>query len=84
MENAQPSGGDSGGSLGRVHAAARGLAADQPHALILNEVVERADGVRAAAHASQHRVRQAAFPLQHLRPDLPGDHRLEIAHEPRT
>ena len=78
MEDSQPAGGDGGGGLRGVHPPSGGLTADEADGGIPNKVVKASDGVGTAPHAGQHRVGQAALPLQHLRLDLPGDHRLEI------
>ena len=83
MEDAQTAGSDGRGGLCGVDTAACGLAADQAHALVLDEVVERADGVRAAADTCHHDVREFALLFEHLLLDLLGDDRLEIAHDGR-
>ena len=44
-----------------------GLDADEPHAAIVDERVEDADGVAAAAHARDDGVGQPAGLLEHLR-----------------
>ena len=46
--------------------SARRLAADEPHVLILDKVVETPDGVGSAAHAGQHRVGQPSLLLKNL------------------
>ena len=81
MENAQTPRVDGGSCLKGVDAAARCFAADETHALILDEIVETADGVGAAAHAGNDSVRQAAFLFQHLLLDFFGDDGLEVAHD---
>ena len=83
MENAQTAGSDGRGGLCGIDTAACGLTADQAHALILDEVVERADGVRAAADTCHHNIREFALLFEHLLLDLLGDDRLEIAHDGR-
>ena len=58
------------GERGRVHAGldamAAGFDADHPDALVFEEGMEQADGVRAAADAGDQRIRQAAFGFQDL------------------
>ena len=80
VEDAQLSGGDGGGGVRRVRPAPRRLTADEADGGIRDEVVEGADGVGAAAHTGQHRVGELPLLLQQLRPDLPGDDRLEVPH----
>ena len=63
-------GSDGRGRFCGIDTAARGLAADQAHALILDEVAERADGVRAAADARDHGIGQTSFLFEHLLLDL--------------
>ena len=81
MKDAQAAGGDGGGGLKGVHPAPGGFTADQTDGRVRNKVVEAPDRVGPAAHAGDHRVRQAALPLQQLAADLLRDHRLEIAHD---
>src|SRR5580692_271089 len=50
---------------------------------IVDKRMEQADGIRAAAHASDRDVRQSAGERQHLRARLAADHRLQLAHEIR-
>ena len=64
-------------------AFAAGLDADQPHALVVEEAVEDADGVAAAADARHHHVGQPAQLRQDLAARLTADHRLELAHHQR-
>ena len=81
MENAQTARIDGGGSLKGVDAAACGLTADQAHGLVVDEIVETANGIGAAAHAGNDGIRQAAFLFQHLFLDLLGNNRLKITHD---
>ena len=60
------------------------LHADQPHAGVLSEGMEQADGVRAAADARHTHVRQPAGLGHDLRSRLGADHRLEVAHDGRV
>jgi hypothetical protein len=64
-----------------VEALAGRLDADQPHVRILEERVEEAHGVRAAADAGDAQIRQPPFALEHLRARLHADDALEIAHQ---
>ena len=80
VENAQTARIDGGCSLEGVDAAACGLTADQAHIFIIDEIVEAANGVGAAAHAGNDGVRQVAFLFQHLLLDLLGNNRLKITH----
>ena len=50
---------------------------------LVEERVEKADRVRAAADAGDQAVRQTAFEFEHLRPRLLADHALEVAHHGR-
>jgi hypothetical protein len=52
---------------GRLHT-------DQAHALVVEEGVEQADGVGAAADAGDHGVGQPALALEQLRACLAADH----------
>ena len=62
---------------------AAGLDADQPHVAVVEERVEDADRVAAAADARDDRVGQPAGLLEDLRARLAADHRLELAHHQR-
>ena len=81
VENAQPAGVDGGSCFKGIDAAACRLAADQAHILILDEMVEAADGIGTAAHAGDDGIGQPAFLFQHLLLDLLGDDRLEITDD---
>ena len=61
------------GVLAGLDAAPARLDADQPHRGVVDEVVEQADGVAAAADAGDGVVGQAALALEHLRPRLAAD-----------
>ncbi len=82
VEHARAPAGD-GGGVQLVEAMAGRLDADQAHALVVEERVEHADGVGAAADAGDHRIGKTAFHLQHLLAGLRADHRLEVAHHGR-
>ena len=75
VEDAQTAGRHGRSGLRRIDAASGGLTADQPNAFILDEVIECADGVRTAAYAREHCVRQTAFLLQQLLLDFLGNDR---------
>src|SRR3546814_10687896 len=59
---------------------ARRFDADHLDLRIVQEGVEQADGVGAAADRRDQHVGQAAFQFQYLLARLPADDRLEIAH----
>src|SRR5262249_36998085 len=63
---------------------ARGLDADQPYVLVVDEAREHADRVRAAADAGDHCLRQPALDVEELRARLVSDHGLEVADELRV
>ena len=64
----------------RVHAVAGRLDAVELDVGVVEEGVEHADRVRAAADARHDGVRKATDLLQELRPGLFADHLLEVAH----
>ena len=51
--------------------------------LVVEERMEQAHGVGAAADGRHQRIRQTALALQHLGLGLAADHRLEVAHHLR-
>ena len=57
------------------------LDADQAHAVVLDEVVEHADRVRAAADARDDGLGQTALDGEELLARLAADHALQLAHE---
>ncbi len=61
-----------------------GFDADDLHARLIEEGVEQAHGVGAAADAGDQRVGQAAFLGHHLVASLRADHGLEVAHHGRV
>ena len=67
----------------RAICLAAGLDADQPDVAIVDERVEDAHRVAAAADAGDDRVGQPAGQLEDLRARLAADHRLELAHHQR-
>eukprot|EP00982_Pelagococcus_subviridis_P016899 31499-Pelagococcus_subviridis.AAC.38 len=70
--------------LPRSHALARGLDADDPHVLVVDELVEQTHRVRAAADARDQHVRLASPFFERLRPRLLADHRVEVANHHRV
>ena len=62
-----------------VEAQAGGFDADHSH-VVVQEGMEQADRVRAAADAGDERVRGAALRRHHLFARLAADDRLEVAH----
>ena len=63
MQHARPAGVMRRRVLAGRDAVAAGLDADDPHVAVVEEGVEQADGVGAAADAGDQRVGQAAFRL---------------------
>ncbi len=66
-----------------LDAMSAGFGAIDSDAGFIEELIERADGVRAAADAGHERIRQAALGFHHLRANLLPDHLLEVAHHHR-
>src|SRR5262245_32538672 len=62
-----------------LDALAAGLDTDQADIAIADERIEDADGVAAAAHTGNHRIRQLPALLEDLRACLTADHRLKFA-----
>ena len=65
------------------YSVAGGLDAVDFDALVVEEGVEQAHGIGAAADAGDERIRQPAFGGHHLLAGLAADHRLEVAHHHR-
>jgi hypothetical protein len=84
VQDAARSGGERRAVAARVDALAAGLHADQLHALVGDERHERADRVRAAAHARDHALGQGAGALEQLGARLVADRALKVAHERRV
>src|SRR5437016_14324964 len=57
--------------------------ADEPHVTVVEERVEDAHGVTAAADAGDNRVGKPAGELHDLRARFAADDRLKFAHHPR-
>ena len=70
MEDSRLPCGDSGCRLRRVDSSSGRLASDQPHALIIDKMIERPDGIRAAAYTGEHCIRKFPFFLHQLLFDL--------------
>jgi len=83
VEYAEATGVDGRRGLERVYALAGGLAAHQLHLLVLDEIVERPDGVAASADAGDEHVRDPALLLDGLLPDLLAYHGLEVPDDRR-
>ena len=71
-------------AVGDVEPVARRLDAVDLHAGVVQERMEQADGVGAAADAGHQRIGKTAFALQHLLAGFVADHRLEVAHHGRV
>jgi hypothetical protein len=69
--------------LAGVQAMPRRFRAVDRDARVVEERMEQADRVRAAADARDERIGQLAVPLEHLRARLAADDRVEVAHERR-
>src|SRR5262245_26728692 len=83
LQNARRSAAKAGSMVAETLAAAACLYPDEPHALIPDELMEYADCIRTAAYTGYDGRGQLAFRLQDLRPRLPSDDRVEIAHHGR-
>ncbi len=83
VQHARAAGGDRGGMAAGSDALAGGFGAVDLHPRIVEEGMEQADGVAAAADAGADRVRQAAVVLEHLRARLAADDGVEVAHHAR-
>src|SRR5882762_2526628 len=81
MENARPARAQSCRMLPARYSLPRCFDADQLYRLVLEEGREDSHRVRPATHTGHHDARQPADLLEHLRPRLPPDHRLEIAYQ---
>ena len=69
--------------LTRFNAVAGRLNANQPNAGFVDKIGKHADGVRSAANAGDHRIRQATLFFEDLRFSLFSDHALEFTHDGR-
>src|SRR5262249_12756743 len=84
LEYAEPPAAEAGGVLAEGHAAPARLHAAQIDLLVLQEAVEDADRVRAAADTGDHHIGQPSGRIEDLRAGLTADHALEIAHHGRV
>ena len=77
--------GEAAEEAGRVFVAVEAvtcrLHAEHLHVGIVEEGVEQAERVRAAADRRDQQIGQAADPVLHLLPRLAADHALEVAHQ---
>ena len=83
MEDALLVGGDRRGVAARGEAVASRLAPQQRHPRVVEEGRERADGVRAPAHARAHHVGQAPLGREQLGARLVADDALQVPHQLR-
>jgi len=83
LQHARPAASDGSGVLAAVEAEAGRFDAVDLDRTLIEEGVEQAHGVGAAADAGDQRIRQAAFRRLHLLARLTADDRLEIAHHGR-
>ena len=83
VQHADTAGRQRGSMASGLDAIARRLGTDDAHAGIIEEGMEQADGIAAAADAGGDRIRQAAVVGQHLRARLAPDHGVEVAHHAR-
>src|SRR6476469_6003107 len=77
MQDAGAAGFQRGGVVAEGEAAPARLDTDQFHRGVVDKRRERADRVRAAAHARHHPIWQAADDLEGLRARFATDHRLK-------
>ena len=80
LQHAGRAAAETGGVIAQFFAAPSGFDADQFDFLVLDELVENSDGVRAAADAGDDRVGQFAFGFQNLRAGFASDDAVKIAH----
>ena len=83
MQHARLAGVHRGAVLDALEPAAAGLDADDLHRAVVEEGMEHADGIRAAADSGNDDVGQPALLLKYLASRLRADHRLEVAHHLR-
>ena len=67
----------------RVNAKTCRLTADQPDALIIDELIEHSHCVASTADACHNNIRQLSFLLKDLCSCLTADHALEITYDHR-
>ena len=83
VEHTDLVGRDGGGVASGLKPVARGLAAQQFDARVIDESRERADRVGTAAHAGHDDVGQTPLGGQQLGARLVADHALKVSHELR-
>src|SRR4029079_3723013 len=83
MRTAVPAAGDGGCVFATVQSVSGGLDAKNFDAVFVEEGMEQAHGIRAAADAGDQRVRRTTLGLLHLFAGLAADDRLEVAHHGR-
>ena len=84
LEHARAAAGKPRGVPAADNLLAARLHADQAHLTIVDERIEDADRVAAAADARHDRVRKPAGLLDDLPPRFAADHRLKLAHHQRV
>ena len=83
MQNARRAAGEGSRMLPALQPVARRFHPDNADIRVVEEGVEQANGVRPAADAGDHRVRQPALGLRDLRAHLVADDALEVPHHLR-
>ena len=83
MQHARRAAGERGGMLPALQPPPCRLHADDAHIRLIQEGMEQAYGVRAAADAGDHRVRQPPLGFHDLRAHLVSDNALEVPHHLR-
>ena len=83
VQDARPAAGERGRMQAGREAVAGRLDAVDLDVAVVEEGVEQADGVGAAADGGDQRIRQAALRRQHLLARLAADDALEVAHHGR-
>src|SRR5436853_4835894 len=84
VQHPRAAAGDRGGMHAGVKPMTRGLDAINFNVIVVEEWVEQAHRVRAAADTGDERIRQAALCRLHLLARLAADDRLKIPHPQRT
>src|SRR6185369_15678586 len=69
--------------IAELFSSAAGFHTDQLHLLVLNKIIENADRVRSATHASNDCRGKPARHLKNLRARLAPDNTMKIAHHRR-
>mmetsp|Transcript_9374 Transcript_9374/g.23303 ORF Transcript_9374/g.23303 Transcript_9374/m.23303 type:complete len:281 (-) Transcript_9374:353-1195(-) len=84
VQDARLAVGERGRVLVRIQAVAGRLHSDEPHVVVLHEIVEEAHGVAATADARHENVGLGAELFQALLPRLLADAGVEISHHHRV